>query len=458
MKKINIIITLIFIVVSAAYILFAKNIYNYADESFKVSSRYGEYLTGSAIGEKGPIGLKIRVDNSGTIKEVVVTDHTDSEIAIRALQKLIDSSLDKQSADEIDTVTGATDTSNTYKKIISSLLYDGGKNDESTNSEKVSFSDPEIAANIERVPTNIEGFKSGIGGYVMNTFQDADYNRNGNLVTNEYICAVVLNQYNRIEKVRFDHIVSNISFDRFGKIPTGGAKAYVFASDKSKTGFNGLVNDGNYINIFDFEKQVLTYRHFEDIKNRFISKKGYAPLIYALENAIDNARFIGANNNDTLGLSVSKILKKRDILDSTDDANGKVTFTSNYCLITTDKANVISSCMFDNVVNPVTITNSGKVLGSREKEIYTLNELSNTLKYSKIDFGRFEMKVQLNGLGEFMRGNTIDNMLSLIAELTDDRGLAKKGMAFETLNRIDFIEFIDLISKAYVDSIRIEAF
>ena len=48
--------------------------------------------------------------------------------------------------------------------------------------------------------------------------------------------------------------------------------AYTFLSDKSKVGFNGLVNDGNYVDIYDFEKQVLTYRHFEDIKNRFINK------------------------------------------------------------------------------------------------------------------------------------------------------------------------------------------
>ena len=456
MKKFDIIVLAVFVAVSTLFISFASNIYNLVNEQMSVSNQ-GEYLTGRAVGEKGAIGLKIKVDNSSTIKEVVVTEHSDSDVAIQALQKLIDNSLDKQSADEIDTVTGATDTSNTYKKIIDSLLYDTVRYEDDGKSEKLSLTDPNIASRVERTVVNQEGFKSGLGAYVLNTFQDADYNRNGNLVTNEYICAVVLNQYNRIEQVRFDHIISNISFDRFGKIPTGGAKAYVFASDKSKPGFNGLINDGNYVDMFDFEKQVLTYRHYEDIKNRFIGKKGYAPLVYALENAIDNARYIGANNGDTLGLSVNKVLKKRDIVDSTEENNGKVNFVSNYCLITTDKGNLISSCMFDNVVNPVTLTNNGRILGSREKEIYTLNELSNITKYSKIDSKRFELKVQLNTLGEFMRGNTIDNMLSLISNLTDDHGIPKPDMAFKDLKNIDFIEFIDLISRAYVDAVKIEA-
>ena len=455
MKKNSIIILILFIVLSAIFIVFGRNIYDFTRDKTNYMMNANEYLYGSATGEKGKIGLRLRVDNSGAIKEVVVTEHSNSDIAIQALQKLIDDSLDKEDAEEIDTVTGATDTSNTYKSIVSRLLFESSNYERESNNAKVSLTDPENQYLIDRIPRNEDGCKSGIGGYILNTFQDADYNRNGNLVTNEYICAVVLNRYNRIERVKFDHIASNIIFDRFGKVPTGNAKAYVFTSDKSKTGFNGLVNDGNYIDIYDFEKQVLTSKHFEEIKSKFINKKGYAPFINALENAIDNAKFIGANIEDPLGLSVNKILKKKDITNSTDEENGKVNFISNYCLVTTDKENNISSCMFDNVVNTVTLTNNGRILGSREKEIYTLNELANTNKYSKIDASKFNMKLQLNALGDFMRGNSIDNMLKLIAEYTDDRGMAKDGTPFSDLKNIDFIEFIDLLSRAYVDAIKI---
>lgn len=455
MGKKSIIILSIFVALSTIFIVFGRNIYDFTRESTNYMMNSNEYLYGSATGEKGKIGIRIRLDNSGAIKEVVVIEHSNSDIAIQALQKLIDNSLDKEDAEEIDAVTGATDTSNTYKSIVSRLLFESANYEGDSKNVKVSLTDPENQYLIERIPRNEDGYKSGIGGYILNTFQDADYNRNGNLVTNEYICAVVLNQYNRIERVKFDHIASNIVFDRFGKVPTGSAKAYVFTSDKSKTGFNGLVNDGNYVDIYDFEKQVLVYKHFEEIKSKFINKKGYAPLIFALENAIDNARYIGANKEDPLGLSVNKILKKRDIENSIDDENGKVHFVSNYCLITTDKENNISSCMFDNVVNTVTLTSNGKILGSREKEIYTLNELANINKYSKIDSSRFNMKLQLNALADFMRGNSIDNMLKLVAEYTDDRGMAKEGTPFSDLKNIDFIEFIDLMSRAYVDAIKI---
>ena len=455
MNKKSIIILAIFTLLMSIYSIFGQSFYNFTMDKFNYMVSANEYLFGSATGEKGKIGLKVKIDNSGTIKEVIVTEHSNSEIAIPALQKLIDNSLDKQYADEIDSVTGATDTSNTYKTIISNLLFEAGQNEVEENKTMISLTDPENQYNIERIPRNEEGYKSGLGGFVFNTFLDADYNRNGNLVTNEYICAVILNPYNNIEQVKFDHIVSNISFDRFGKVPTGGAKAYVFSSDRSKSGFNGLINDGNYIDIYDFEKQVISLRRFEDVKNKFLNKKGYTPLINALEKAIDNSRFIGANKEDPMGLSVNKILKKRDIIDSTEDINGKVNFISNYCLITTDKSNKISSCMFDYVVNNVTLTGSGKILGSREKEIRTLNELANTKKYSKIDSIMYNMKLQLNTLGDFMRGNTIDNMLHLISLYTDDRGMAKQDEPFADLKNIDFIEYINLISDAYVDAIKI---
>lgn len=455
MKKGSIITFVLYFVISALFIVFAGKIYDFLVGTLDIYSENENYLYGEATGEKGKIALRLNVDNSGAIKEVIVAEHPSSEVAESALQKLIDNSLDKQSVDEIDSITGATDTSNTYKTIINNLLYTPIKMDDEENTEKVSLTDPEVQANIERIVVNEQGFKSGIGGYVLNTFQDADYNRNGNLVTNEYICAVILNPFNRIESVKFDHIISNISFDRLGRVPTGGAKAYVFTSDKSKVGFNGLVNDGNYVNIYDLEKEVMTLRHFEDVKNKFINKKGYAPLIYALENAIDNARYIGASQGDTLGLSVSKILRKRDIKNSTDDENGTVFFSSNYCLLTVDKSNVISSCMFDNVFNKVTLTSNGKILGSREKEIYTLNELANTTKYSRIGKSRYEMKLQLNTFGDFVRGNSIDNILNLVSELTDDRGLAKQDSAFASLKDIDFIESIDLLSKAYVEAMKI---
>ena len=456
MRKNSFLVFIAFAFLSAMIIIFNSSIYSFLGNIASASLEQGNFLYGSATGEKGKIALRVRVDNSGNIKEVIVTEHSNSDVATQALQKLISNSLDKQSSDEIDTVSGATDTSNTYKSIISTLL-DGSKTEiEIDNTTKVSLKEPEIAYTIERTVVNPEGLKTGIGGYVLNQFQDADYNRNGNLVTNEYICAVVVNQYNRIEDVKFDHITSNISFDRLGRVPTGGAKAYTFSSDKNKQGFNGLVNDGNYVNIFDFENQVLTYRHFEEIKSRFINKKGYAPFIYALENAIDNSRFIGSSVGDTMGLSVNKTLKKKDIVDSTDTMNGNVKFVSNYCVITTDKDKVISSCMFDNVENKVTLTNKGKILGSREKEIYTLNELSNTEKYTKIEKPRYDLKLQFNTLGDFLKNNSVDNMLSLISNLTDDKGNPKPGAAFQDLKDIDFIEFIDLISRAFIDAVKIK--
>ena len=185
MDKKSIIILIVFAVISAIFIVFGDGIYSFLSDKYEDVSGANSFVYGEAVGEKGKIALKLKVDNSGAIKEVVVTEHSDSEIAVNALQKLIDSSLDKQSADEIDSVSGATDTSNTYKSIIDRLLIKQSRLVEDENTEKVSLSEPDIQYLIERRVVNTEGFKSGIGGYVFNTFRDADYNRNGDLVTNE---------------------------------------------------------------------------------------------------------------------------------------------------------------------------------------------------------------------------------------------------------------------------------
>ena len=260
-----------------------------------------------------------------------------------------------------------------------------------------------------------------------------------------------------IQDVKFDHIPSNINFDRFGKVPIGNAKAYTFISDKSKIDFNGIINDGYQVDIYKFENRIIELKYFEEVLLEYGNRKSYAPYLNALENAIDNSRFIGADRGDKLGMSVSKILRKRDIKDATASSDGHVNFTSSYCMMTLGADGNISSCMFDNVTNRVILTNNGQILGSREKEIYTLNELSNTNKYSRIDKSKFELKLEYNLLSDFMRTNSIDDMLGYIDLFTDDRGMALPDSGFKDMKDIDFIESLDLMSKSYADAIRIVA-
>ena len=96
MNKKAVISFILFALISALYIVFARDIYDFAYDFYVANKKPANYLYGEAIGEKGKIALRIRIDNSASIKEVVVTEHSNSEIAISALQKLIENSLDKQ--------------------------------------------------------------------------------------------------------------------------------------------------------------------------------------------------------------------------------------------------------------------------------------------------------------------------------------------------------------------------
>ena len=95
MDKKSIITLIVFFLFSTIFIVFGEGIYSFLCEKYEDVRGESSFVYGEAVGEKGKIALKLKVDNSGAIKEVVVTEHSDSEIAINALQKLIDSSLDK---------------------------------------------------------------------------------------------------------------------------------------------------------------------------------------------------------------------------------------------------------------------------------------------------------------------------------------------------------------------------
>ena len=114
MNKKSVILFILFVAITSVYMYFYDTVYDFVRDLYNQNVNNTDYLYGEAVGEKGKISLKIRVDNSKTIKEVIVLEHSDSDIAINALQKLITNSLDKQYYSEIDTVSGATDTSSTY--------------------------------------------------------------------------------------------------------------------------------------------------------------------------------------------------------------------------------------------------------------------------------------------------------------------------------------------------------
>lgn len=445
----------ILVAISVVLAFFVKVYYDVETSTKVVDNREG-FVVGSATGEHGEIKLQVKRDIAGNIKEIYVLEHPDNEVANVALQKLIQNSLDKQSGDDIDAVASATETSDTFKRAINNIVgYTSTDVSLNESSERIALDDPNIKNTIE--PTvhmsypleQSKNFKSGIGAYVINSFSDAEYNKNGNLITHEYICAVTLNPNNRIENVRFDHISSNMNFDRTGKVPTGSQRFYSFNSDKNTDGFNGLTSDSNYLDIYNLERIVLSSRRIDDIKKRYGTNKAYIPYIEALQNAIDNARFVGAGEGDLLGLSCYKVLNKKDIINATSDANGKVTFNSYYMLITMNKENKISSCMLDNAENIATLTPSGRILGSRDNEIYTLNELSNTEKYSRIEKRKYDLKVEYNNLMSIIRENTIEDIINFISLNTYDNGKGKDSL--ESFYHIDFITLVDLLARSYVD-------
>lgn len=268
MKKKKIFEALIIIILSIFLVIFSNNIIHilnrfnsnaFSDSMNQVSD---EYLYGEASGKLGDVKVLLKTDSSRKIKDLEVYDFSSKYYAVpSAFQELISATLDSYNANEVDMISGAN-TSNTFKEAINDAIgyVEPSRQD---NYTRVSLDDPEVLNLVTRkeVEQNSEILKTGFGAFITNSFSDADYNKNRNLVTHECLCAVLIDSGRRIYNVKFDHIASNIAFDRLGKVPTSNVRSYRFNSDKSDSSFNGVYTDGYYINIYDLENNVLKNKY-----------------------------------------------------------------------------------------------------------------------------------------------------------------------------------------------------
>ena len=461
-NKFNILIIIIMILISIGYAIFSKAIYNFVDEYVNIDNNFQEnnYIYGEADELDNHIKLKILTDPSGRVKEVEVVEYRPRlDEAEWTLQKLIANSIDKYESSEISgTYEGFDELIVAYKKAFDNAL--GIKqvvNDNQIN--RVSLQDAEILEQVTRneVPVTRYSIKTGFGAYIINNFTNADRNKNGNLSTHEYLCAVNVDSNGRILNCKFDHITSNISFTNDGKVPTGNARAYKYESDKNDPGFNGYCNDGHYINMIDFEKTCISLRLMSEIEKRYKDRQGYQLFVKALQNAYTNAKYYGANKDDTLGLASYKELNKKNIIDANGKNNGYVMFETTYMAITTNKDLTITSCIADMSENDVTITKDGNILGSGQSQSYTICELSNSDKYSRVESKYVPIRKQLNDLALRITGGFVQDLINEFSENTNNRGLAKPDGNLYDFVDIDFIKIIETMSNSFLDSRKIQS-
>ncbi|MCQ2609691.1 MAG: FMN-binding protein, partial [Lachnospiraceae bacterium] len=388
------------------------------------------------------------------IKELYIFDYDDTnETNVNALQKLANNSKDKYNANEVDTITGATETSDTYKRALNNALGYKEK-EEYDDLDRVSLKEEENIRKVERIQVeqiNNNAYKTGLGAFIQNHLVDAEYNKNGELVTHEYICAVMLQQNNRVMSIKFDHIASNMNFDSFGTVPTGSARSYTFLPDSKKQGFIGLCTDDNYVNMLELEKKCVELMYPDAIKKYYGKKVAYEPFLSAFDIAVDNARSIGATKGDTMGMSCKKILDKKNIINAKENKNGTVTFLTEYVLLSVDKELSVSSCIIDSSSNKITLTPDGKIFGSRENEIHTVVDLSNPYKYSKVEKKVLDERVQYNVFSDIVKNNTINGIITLISGNTDSKGQWNESNGYN-FDKIDFLTLIELFTDAFLQA------
>lgn len=442
-------IVLVFIIANINNIFKGINTIIYSED---INNMTSDYLYGEALGVKGNIKVRLKTNDSGVIKDIEVTDFSSKYYAVpSALQQLIEMTIDDYNANNVDTISGATDTSNTFKKAVNQAVgYIPPTRED--NYDRVSLNDPEIVNIVTRreLPYGDQSLKTGFGAYIINNFSDADYNKNGNLATHEYLCGVLIDDNRKIIDVQFDHISSNIAFDYTGKVPTSNVRAYRFKSDKDELSFNGICTDGYYINITELETDIIKNKYLRNNKLKYEGKPGYNYFIRALESAMNNAVNVGAKVGDTMGLYCIKELNKNNIISPVEDKNGIVVFDTNYVVMTINNEQNISSCFLDKLENVVNITNEGKILGNRDQRSYTISELSNYRKYSKIIKNNAFAKQNLNNLSDLFTNNNIKTLIKVLSNEINDNGYPLENSPFSGFSTTNFLNYIELLSNCYI--------
>lgn len=82
--------------------------------------------TGEADGNNGPVKVEVTVEE-GNIVSVVLTEHSETEGIYESAEKQVTADIIKTQSTEVDTVAGATNTSNAIKGAVTNALKDAQK-------------------------------------------------------------------------------------------------------------------------------------------------------------------------------------------------------------------------------------------------------------------------------------------------------------------------------------------
>lgn len=201
--------------------------------------------------------------------------------------------------------------------------------------------------------------------------------------------AVLVDDAGVIQDCIIDGIAAKVNFDNNGKI-TDDVNKEVLTKNELGADY-GMVAYGGAIAEWDVQADALAQyavgKTVEELKNGAIDETGKAPegtdlassatiylagYVTAIEEAVNNAKHLGAQAGDELRLTCLTSL--RSSVEATKEAEGTAQLDSDVTAITV-KEGMVTSCYIDSVQAKVNFDQNGVISTNLEEEIKTKNQL-----------------------------------------------------------------------------------
>ena len=310
--------------------------------------------------------------------------------------------------------------------------------------------------NVEVAETTEGAVKTGLSVITNLSGEAASAEANGVVTTDISLVAVTVNDNGVIESCAIDAVQGKVAFDSKGQLAAEAGEISSkneLGDNYGMRGFSGIGKEWNeqaaYIADYAEGKTV------EELKTNAIDEAGMVKdadlasgatiymgsFIWAIEDAVNNAKHCGAQSGDQLVLTA--ISSSNGSASATAEAEGSASVTSNIIAMTTD-GEVITSCIIDAVQSKAGFAADGTLVGEVAGSVLSKAQLGEDYGLKAYSGVGKEWDEQTLAFCEYVTGKTVEEATSIA--LTETTAPADADLAASVSIAVG--DFVNLVKKA----------
>ena len=310
--------------------------------------------------------------------------------------------------------------------------------------------------NVEVAETTEGAVKTGLSVITNLSGEAASAEANGVVTTDISLVAVTVNDNGVIESCAIDAVQGKVAFDSKGQLAAEAGEISSkneLGDNYGMRGFSGIGKEWNeqaaYIADYAEGKTV------EELKTNAIDEAGMVKdadlasgatiymgsFIWAIEDAVNNAKHCGAQSGDQLVLT--SISSSNGSAAATAEAEGSASVTSNIIAMTTN-GDVITSCIIDAVQSKAGFAADGTLVGEVAGSVLSKAQLGEDYGLKAYSGVGKEWDEQTLAFCEYVTGKTVEEATSIA--LTETTAPADADLAASVSIAVG--DFVNLVKKA----------